>query len=469
MTSQTTTEWRLAELLEATGGTFSGDQPDKMTGVSIDTRTLQQGDIYIAIKGDVHDGHIFVDKAFENGASLAIVSQDQAGGPCLKVADTLRAMEDIGIKARQRSAARRVAITGSVGKTGTKEALALALHSAGNTHASQKSYNNHWGVPLTLSRLPKEADFAVFEVGMNAPGEITPLSKMIEPDIAMITTIAPVHLAAFDNLDGIAAAKAEIFQGLKPGGTAVLNADNAYFDYLSTEASKNGAGKILSFGTSEHADVRALDINVHKQAVSVNADVCGTQLTYKIGSPAPHLVHNSLAVLGVCAALDLDLALCAMQLGSWAQGEGRGKSQTLTLPGGTAIVIDETYNANPVSMAASIKMLAQSERGPMGRHIAVLGDMLELGKTSQDWHEGLAVPLIQSDIDLVYACGPDMAHLWRILPEHVKGGYSETAQGLEEMLIYAVQPGDVIMVKGSNGIHLSTLVEALKNAYKSPA
>lgn len=458
------TLWTLDEIALATSGTVLGDIDKDITGVSIDTRTLEPGDMYIAIKGDVQDGHKFVSQAFKQGASLALISQDEGAsrpGPCVLVQDTLKAMEDLGRAARDRSRAKRIAITGSVGKTGTKEALRIALSSSGCTHASDRSYNNHWGVPLTLSRLPQNAEFGVFEVGMNAPHEITPLSKLIAPDIAVITNVAPVHLEAFDNVEGIARAKAEIFDGLQKGGTAILNADNDYCDFLIKAAEKSGVGKIVTFGKSAVADVRVLDMSAQDETVSVLAEVHGTKIAYKIGAPGVHLVQNSLAVLAVCAELELDLALCALSLAKWSAGEGRGQKHILTVQDSEATLIDESYNANPVSMRASLETLAATPRGPMGRHIAVLGDMLELGAASPDWHAGLMAPIEEFEIDLVYACGPQMAHLWRILPEDVKGGYAPTAEDLEGVLIQAVQPGDVIMIKGSNGIRLGSLVEKL--------
>jgi len=299
-------KWTPQEIAQATGGTLVGDAIQDISGISIDTRTLAPGDLYIAIKGDVHDGHKFVSQAFSLGASLALVSIDEgesAAGPIVRVEDTLKAMELLGIAARTRSQAKRIAITGSVGKTGTKEALKIALSSAGTTHASDRSFNNHWGVPLTLSRLPKEADFGVFEVGMNAPNEITPLSQMIAPDIAVITNIAPVHLEAFENIDGIARAKSEIFDGLQKGGTAILNADNEFCDMLSKAADMAGAGKVVTFGKSESADVRVLEMSPQGDTISVFAEIFGTKIAYKIGAPGVHLVQNSLAVLAVCAVI----------------------------------------------------------------------------------------------------------------------------------------------------------------------
>lgn len=463
--------WTIDEVVAAAGGTLEGGPGGALTGVSIDSRSIEPGEIYVAIKGDVHDGHKFAGAALEAGAGLAIVSRPDESmrgkGPLLVVDDDpLAAMERLGRAARQRSAAQIAAITGSVGKTGSKEMLRHALSKSGSVHASVKSYNNHWGVPLTLARFPKDAQFGVFEVGMNHPGEITPLVDMIQPHVAVITTVAPVHLGQFASVEEIADAKAEIFSGVVSGGTAILNRDNAHYDRLMAAAKATGITRIIGCGEHADADARLLKVALHGSCSCVQADILGEPLTYKLGAPGRHFVENSLAVLAAAKLLGADLALAALSLAETRAPVGRGERCKLYLPsGGTAILIDEAYNANPASMRAALALLAQTNPGDKGRRIAVLGDMLELGENSPVLHEELRGPIDEADVNAVYACGPMMAHLWESLPDGRRGAYAKTSEGLNDTVLQELRAGDVIMVKGSLGSKMIPIVDALKRRF----
>lgn len=459
--------WSHEAFVAGTGGVLEGAPKRAITGISIDTRTLQPGDAYFAIKGDVHDGHKFVAQALENGASVAVVSQDCAGaGPVVRVEDTLAAMRALAVAARARSRARIAAVTGSVGKTSSKEALRLALAANGRVHVSDKSYNNHWGVPLSLARLPEDADYAVFEIGMNHPGEITPLVRLVQPHAVLITTVAPVHIGFFDSLDQIAEAKAEIFDGLAEGGVAVLNRDNAYFDFLKDRALARGAGRVVSFGEDARAELRLKMLAQHETDSCVAAWLHGEEAIYKLGAPGRHMVINSLGVLGIAEALGADLALSAFALAHLRAAEGRGARSTLQLRSGAATLIDESYNANPASMRAALNLLTAARPGAGGRRIAVLGDMLELGAQSEALHAELADEL--EGVDLVFASGPNMRALWARLPKPLRGVYGETSEELKTPLCERVQSGDVIMIKGSLGSRMGLLAEALKARYSAP-
>ncbi|MEM7428296.1 MAG: UDP-N-acetylmuramoylalanyl-D-glutamyl-2,6-diaminopimelate--D-alanyl-D-alanine ligase [Pseudomonadota bacterium] len=465
--------WTVEELAAATGGTVEGKIGYALTGVSIDTRTLQPGDIYVAIKGDVHDGHKFTVNAFDAGAALAVVSRPddamRARGPLLVVPDDpLVAMEAMGRAARARSTAKIVAITGSVGKTGSKEMLRQGLSRSGSTHASAKSYNNHWGVPLTLSNFSPASEYGVFEVGMNHPGEIIPLVDMIRPHVAIITTVEPVHLGQFNSVEEIADAKAEILTGVETGGAAVLNRDNPHFERLRSAATACGIETIVTFGEHDEADARLHKSVLHETCSCVQAEILGDRVTYKLGAPGAHFVQNSLAVLAAVKLLGADLALAALSLADTAAPQGRGARARLPMPGGGALtLIDEAYNANPASMRAALSLLGSAEPGKGGRRIAVLGDMLELGETSPELHEGLLAPIDEAGVDAVYACGPMMAHLWEALPAKKRAVYAETSAGLTDALLDDMRSGDVVMVKGSLGSKMIPIVEALKSRFAS--
>ncbi|WP_127088880.1 UDP-N-acetylmuramoylalanyl-D-glutamyl-2,6-diaminopimelate--D-alanyl-D-alanine ligase [Aquabacter cavernae] len=460
----------LDELAAATAGEVRG-LPRTVTGVSIDTRTLAPGDAFFAITGENSDGHAYVSAALDNGAALAVVARERADGfapdaPLLVVDDVLHALEATGRAARARSQARIAAVTGSVGKTTTKEALRLALSADGLTHASAASYNNHWGVPLSLARLPREARFGVFEIGMNHPGEITPLVQMVRPHVAIVTTVEPVHMAQFSGIEAIADAKAEIFAGLEPGGVAVLNCDNPQFGRLEAAARARGA-RVVTFGADASADSRLVDLCLKSDCSTLVADVLGTRVTLKVGMPGRHIVQNILAVLAAAHLLGADLALAGLALARLKPPPGRGVPVRLALPGGTATLLDESYNANPASMRAALDVLSRTPVGPRGRRIAVLGDMLELGPDGPAHHAELAAPVSEGGIDLVFCCGPLMRSLWQALPSDRRGGYAPASDTLTAILASALRPGDTLMVKGSNGSRMGPLVKALADRFRA--
>ncbi|HEV7872579.1 MAG TPA: UDP-N-acetylmuramoylalanyl-D-glutamyl-2,6-diaminopimelate--D-alanyl-D-alanine ligase [Enterovirga sp.] len=457
--------WTAPDLAGLPGARLVGDLRP-ITGVSIDTRTLAEGDLFFALK-DARDGHDFVRDALGKGAAAAVIEAGRAAefgesGPFVIVPDVLDAMRALGELSRARMQGRVVAVTGSVGKTGTKEALKLVLARFGATHASAASYNNHWGVPLTLSRMPADSAFGVFEIGMNHEGEIAPLTRMVRPHAAIVTTIEPVHIAHFRSILGIADAKGEIFAGLEPGGVAVITRDTPYYDRLSAHAGASRAGRIISFGEHEGADVRALRIAAGPDASMVDADVLGRRITYRIGMAGRHVALNSLAVIAAAAALGLDLAGAANAFADLQPPAGRGARTVLNVPGGQILVIDESYNANPASMRAALATLGSVEPGPGGRRIAVLADMLELGEGADAAHRGLAEPIEAHGIDLVFAAGPLMAELWPALGERRRGVHATDAAALEAEILGAVRPGDAIMIKGSNSTRISRIVGTLK-------
>jgi UDP-N-acetylmuramoyl-tripeptide--D-alanyl-D-alanine ligase len=458
--------WTLPAMADAMAAARTGPLPAGVPGLSIDTRTIQPGEAFFAIKGD-RDGHDFVTAALQAGAGLAVVSRDNLAAmpkdaPLLVVGDVLEGLNGLARAARARVNAKVVAVTGSVGKTGTKEALRLVLGAQGATHASAASYNNQWGVPLSLARMPGDTAFGVFEIGMNHAGEITPLTGMVRPHIAIVTAIAPVHLEFFGSLEAIADAKAEIFLGLEPGGVVVLNRDDAQFARLSAAAKAAGAARIVAFGEHAQADARLLKVSLQAETSTVEARVLGQDVTYKLGAPGRHVVQNSLAVLVAASLAGADLALAALALAGLKPPVGRGERMTLYLPGGSALLIDESYNANPVSMRAAFALLGQVPTQGLGRRIAVLGDMLELGPQGPALHAGLANGVAESAVDLVYCAGPLMKSLWDALPPERRGGYADTAAALEPDVVAAVRAGDAVMVKGSLGSRMGPLVKALK-------
>jgi UDP-N-acetylmuramoyl-tripeptide--D-alanyl-D-alanine ligase len=459
--------WTVEGMAAAIGAEREGALPQSVPGISIDSRTLAPGDAFFAIQGDHRDGHDFVAAALASKAGLAVAAADRRSElpqdvPLLVVPDVLAALRALAAAARARLQGKVIGVTGSVGKTGTKEALRLALSQDGETHASAASYNNHWGVPLSLARCPASARYAVLEMGMNHAGEIEPLSRLARPHVAIVTTVAPVHLEFFGSLAKIADAKAEIFLGLEAGGAAVINRDNSQFAHLKRRAKQAGVARIVSFGEHEQADARLIKCALHPGCSAVQADILGTELTYKIGAPGRHLVHNSLAVLAAAVLVGADLALAALALADFKPASGRGAAFEIDLPGGPATVIDESYNANPASMAAALALLGQRQVGARGRRIAVLGDMLELGPRGRALHRGLLAPVDANAIDLVFCCGPLMRALWRALPASRRGGYAEDSAALEPQVLSAVGASDVVMVKGSLGSRMAPIVKALQ-------
>lgn len=466
--------WTPDALEAATGGRLHG-APRAITGASIDTRTLQPGDLFFAIAGETRDGHDFVPAALARGAGAAVVAQARAAdfsgaGPVLAVPGAsddpvLDAMRRVGLAARARTGAAIVAVTGSVGKTGTKEALRHVLAAQGPTHASVASYNNHWGVPLTLARMPAASQFGVFEIGMNHAAEILPLTAMVRPDVALVTTIEPVHIEHFHSLSAIADAKGEIFSGLKPCGVAVINRDNPNYLRLLAHAQASRAGRVISFGEHPDADVRANRIVLRPDLSVIDTSVMGIPVTYQLGTPGRHVAMNSLGVMAVVHALGADLARASLSLAALKPPVGRGERTVLAIRDGEACLVDESYNANPASIRAALATLAGIETGPRGRRIAVLGDMLELGEAAERHHRELADPIAANGIDLVFTAGALMRHLFEALPLSCRGVSAATAAELADSLIATLRPGDAVMVKGSNSIRMGRIVEALKARY----
>ena len=466
--------WTSAAMAEAMRALINGTLPEAVTGLSIDSRTIAPGEAYFAIKGEVHDGHDFVAAALKAGAALAVVETAQRekfapDAPLLVVDDVLAGLVDLARAARARLHAQVIAVTGSVGKTSTKEALRRVLGAQGETHASAASFNNHWGVPLSLARCPATARFAIFEIGMNHAGEIEPLVKMVRPQVAVITTVEPVHLEFFSGIEAIADAKAEIFSGVEPGGAVVLNRDNSQFARLQRGARKLDISRIVSFGANEKSDARLLDVSLHAACSAVDANILGHDVTYKLGMPGRHMAMNSLAVLAVASLVGADLARAALSLSQMEPAAGRGVRRALEVANGEAALIDESYNANPASMAAALQVLGRATVGPHGRRIAMLGDMLELGPTSAALHRGLNEAIKANHIDLVYCCGPLMRNLWDALSTGKRGGYAESAAALEAQAVAAIRAGDTIMVKGSLGSKMKTIVNALEKRFPGKA
>ena len=458
--------WKAKEAALATNGRASGDW--QASGVSIDSRSVAAGDLFIALKGPTFDGHDYVADALGKGAAAAMVSSIPEGldedAPLLVVGDTLEALTALGQAARTRSQARFVGVTGSCGKTGTKEALKACLSAQGLTAASVASFNNHWGVPLSLARMPTDAAYGVFEVGMNHAGEISALTAVLRPHVAVITTIEPVHLEHFESVEGIADAKAEIFEGMGGDGTAVLNRDNAHYERLAAKAKEQGVGRIIGFGTHKEAKLRLESCELLERSSVVEATVFGRSLKFSIGLPGQHTVMNCLAVLGAVAAVGADVDLAAAELAKLEPIKGRGARQHISLPGGSFELIDDSYNANPSSVRAAIDVLGGTAPQNGGRRIAVLGDMLELGDEAEMLHAGLAAPLQEAGVDLVFTCGSLMAALTEALPPALRGGHASDSQAVVPQVLGALRPGDVVLVKGSLGSRMAVVVEALQAA-----
>jgi len=448
--------WTSDEIASATGGKVVG-AAFAVSGVSIDSRSVEAGDLFVALAG-VRDGHEFAAGALTTGAA-AILASKPVDGPHVLVDDTFAALERLGVAARERSSAKRAAITGSVGKTSVTQAVATGLALAGRWHSSVKSYNNHIGVPLTLARMPRETERAVFEIGMNHADEIAPLSRFVRPQVAAITNVGPVHIENFaDGETGVAKAKAEIFAGLEPGGIAVLNADSPWFDLLKREAEAVGA-RVRAFGTADGVDARLLDFVAEEGAATVTASIDGEAVSFPLLQTGLHWGLNSLCALLVLEAMDVPRETALKALARFAPLAGRGAEKTVAIPGGTFTLIDESYNANPISMAAAFRTLGA--RKATGRRIVALTDMLELGADGPAFHAGLAAPIEAAGIDLVFCCGPLMRSLWDALPPTRRGGYAESAVDLAPRVAAVVEPGDLVMVKGSNGSRASVIATAL--------
>ncbi|MFO1101656.1 MAG: UDP-N-acetylmuramoylalanyl-D-glutamyl-2,6-diaminopimelate--D-alanyl-D-alanine ligase [Methylocystis sp.] len=460
--------WSGLALVGALRARASGGLAREATGVSIDTRTLQPGDLFIAIKGETRDGHDFVQAAFEKGAAAAVVDEAHAAelsgaGPLFVVRNVQQSLESLGQRARERTDAFIAAITGSVGKTSTKDMTRLMLSRFGDTHASTASYNNHWGVPLTLARMPAESNFGVFELGMNHAGEIAALVAQVRPHVAVVTRIAPVHLEYFRSIENIADAKAEIFSALD-GGVAIINRDDGFFERLAAAAAPT-ASHVFGFGESEGADARLLSYEQAGDGALIEADILERRMRFRIGAPGRHVAVNALAALLIGAVFDVDLEEAAAAFADFTPPSGRGRREKITTPDGAFTLIDESYNANPTSMRAALDLLGGAATGPGGRRIAVLGDMLELGPQAGELHAALAQDLIDAGVDLLFTSGPLMSRLSYAAPDEMRAAHRATPLELEEAVLSAVRPGDVVMVKGSNGSRMSRIVSALKTAF----
>jgi len=449
--------WTSEDIAAATGGAPAGP-PFTVAGVSIDSRDIAEDDLFVALAG-VRDGHEFVAAALTAGAAGSLVSQ-QAHGPQVVVDDTLQALERLGAAARLRAVhARRGAVTGSVGKTSVTQAIRAGLARAGRSHGSVKSYNNHIGVPLTLARMPTATERAIFEIGMNHAGEIRPLTRMVQPHAVVVTTIAPVHTENFaDGEAGVARAKAEIFEGLSAGGIAVLNADDKWFSFLAGEARVNGA-RIVTFGAGPQCDARLTGFALDGPGSRVSAVLHGQPIDISLRQRGAHWGLMSLAALLMMQALDVSLDAGLAGLAEFEPLAGRGAERQVRLAGGAFTLVDEAYNANPLSVAAALRTLGLTPA--KGRRIVALTDMLELGPEAERLHAGLAPEIEAAKVDLVFCAGPLMKTLWAALPPTRQGAYAETAGELIAPLTRAVEPGDVVMVKGSNASNAKALAAAL--------
>jgi len=435
-------------------------------GVSIDTRTLKSGELFVALTGEMRDGHGFVARAMAHGAAAALVSRipedAPEDAPLLLVANTQRGLEDLGRAARARAYGRIVAVTGSAGKTTTKEMLRLMLAALGATHASTSSYNNQWGVPLSLARMPRRDAYGVFEIGMNHFGEVRTLAAFVRPEVALVTTIAPAHLEYFDSVEAIADAKSEIFEALPTGGVALVPAENPCTARLIARARQAGVDQVLTFGESSGSDARLVSRSESAEGMRLEAEILGRRCVCRVAAVGAHIAHNALGALLAVAALDGDVAQAARSLASFAALNGRGARFTLPLPDGPAEVIDESYNANPASMRAALALLGSAVPENGGRRIAVLGDMLELGIASASLHRELASAVEDARADLVFACGRDMRALYERLPSSRRGAWGETSATIAPKVVEALRAGDRVLIKGSLGSRMAVILDALK-------
>jgi UDP-N-acetylmuramoyl-tripeptide--D-alanyl-D-alanine ligase len=450
--------WTSDEAAAATGGVNTA--PWAATGVSIDSRSLDNGDLFIAIKGPNSDGHDHIAKALASGAAASVSAREEAAesGPALIVADTLTGMQALARHARQRGEAKIVAVTGSTGKTGTKDTLELALGRQAETHATEGNLNNHWGLPLSLSRMPRSARFGVLEMGMNSAGEIAPLSHLTQPDVAIVTNVSAVHIEFFQSEEDIADAKAEIFAGMNADGVAILNRDNRHFDRLRGHAENAGIGQIRSFGAHRDANTRLVKSTPNETGSRVTAEIDGVPISYTLGAPGAHWVINSLGALAVIDALGADVSKAARTMSEIAPAVGRGAQSRIQTKDGAFLLIDESYNASPASTRAALDVLGACK----GRRIAVLGDMLELGERTAELHRSLASHITDNHVDLVFLAGAGMAALAAALDTDRVAATGGSSDAILPQVIDAVRPGDSIMVKGSLGSRMAPIVSALK-------
>ncbi len=448
--------WTSAEIAAATGGVASAEFA--MTGVAFDSREVGPGDLFVAMKGEASDGHLYLDQAFAQGAAGAIVSEPCAH-PHVLVADSFTALQMLGRASRARSGATIIGVTGSVGKTSAKEALFAALDrgAPGAVHRSVKSYNNHTGVPLSLARMPRNARFGVFEMGMNHAGELAELTQIVRPHIAVVTAIAPAHTEFFRDESAIADAKGEIFAGLEPDGVAIIPFDSPHRDRLTAAAAPHAA-RIVTFGIAKGADVRAIEtVRLATGATFVTVQQDGRELSFTMAQPGMHWVSNALAVIACVEAAGADLGLAGLALAELGGLQGRGARFMTPLADGQALVIDESYNANPASMRATLAVLAKEP----GRHVALLGEMRELGEASADYHAGLAEPILAANVEMALLVGEAMAPLAQALEGKVETVHVGDAAAALTSLRTILAPGDAVLIKGSNGVGLARVVTSL--------
>ncbi|HQZ13828.1 MAG TPA: UDP-N-acetylmuramoyl-tripeptide--D-alanyl-D-alanine ligase [Devosia sp.] len=459
--------WTVAEILAATGGRAENLIDGPIASISIDSREIGFRSLFVAIKGDALDGHDFVPQAFAAGAAAALVSEARAaslgGQNLIVVVDTLKALEDLGRAARARNQGTIVAVTGSAGKTTTKEAIRTALTPSGQVHASIKSFNNHWGVPLMLARLPREAKFGVFEIGMNHPGEITPLVKLVRPHIAVVTTVAAAHLEFFDSVAGIAEAKAEIFLGLEPGGTALLNADHDQLHILFNRARKAGVVNVVTYGLDETADWRISSIDVQPARTTARVTHAGTTYALSIAVPGRHMIANATAALAVASIAGEGTEAAIAALEQFSAPEGRGEMHRLGPATRPMLLIDESYNANIASMTAALEVYAPVKA--RGEKVLILGDMLEMGVQSPQLHASLKDKVLAAGATKIFLIGPSMAALAAALDGAPVAGHANTVEELTETILSGLAHGDSVMVKGSKGVRLAGLVKTIRDRF----
>lgn len=468
--------WTANQIVKATQGQVIGHDDWAATGMAMDSREVNPGDIFIAIDGSTMegqlrtaggDGHDYIANAIENGAIVAIVHKDmQADIPLIRVEDTYQAMVMMAEFARKNAALKQsIAITGSVGKTTVRDMTATAFRGCdANTHASIKSYNNKLGVPFTLGKMSADTDIGVFEIGMNHGGEITPLSNMVKPGIAIITSIAAQHIENFDNeMDGIVAAKSEVFAGIQNGGMAILPGDNEYYDDLVRNAKQAGVETIVTFGSGENADSKLLHFNHDENGLHIQADMMGQPIDYTLQLMGAHQAMNSVVALTAVKLAGYDIVAAAKALGQIEALEGRGRQHQITIRQGQPPItlIDDSYNAAPAAVAAGLAVLGQIQPKGQGRRIAMLGQMAELGDRKAELHANLAKPFVQAGVDALYCCGPDMQNLYNAIPEGNRGEWVENSQILAGKVADIIQPGDVVLVKGSLGSAMRHVVDAV--------
>ncbi|MFN4015726.1 MAG: UDP-N-acetylmuramoyl-tripeptide--D-alanyl-D-alanine ligase [Reyranella sp.] len=437
--------------------------PFEAQGVTFDSRAVGKGDLFFALSGETTDGHGFVAEALARGAAAAVVSRDvpAAQGTMVRVPDTMKALVELGVAARRRSTARIASVTGSVGKTSTKDALRAMLSAQAPTSASVASYNNHVGVPVSLARLPREARYGVFEIGMNHPGEIEPLARQVAAHVGIVTNVGPVHIGHMGSEEAIADEKGCLFAGMPEGAVAVLNCDNRHYERLAAKAREFGVLRIVGFGRSEAAEARLVSCDMHDSGSDVAALIHGRRIEYRLGAAGEHWVLNSIGALAVVEALGADVTKAAAVLANVKASPGRGARRLLAFGGGTIELLDESYNANPVSVGAMLAVLARTEPQSGGRRILALGDMRELGEQADDYHAGLADAVAASGAARVFLCGPHMRALWQRLAPAQRGTHRPDSAALAGDVAGALRAGDVVAVKGSLGSKMKIVVDAI--------